>query len=228
VSSCPVCAAPSKSVCPHLALAAPATDFVRFAIEACHAAPLWRTVCRRGGDWDSTWLESSFCDRFLRGVPGFAGLTYEWRQGDQWALLWSSNPDRLWWSLRDRLEEEAANEGEAVSEVLCPVCGADCAGSACKHVAFDGDDLRTSEVVGGQRVVEALRLPEYAAAFLKKHAARFPSLLTVKSVEWCGGAPGLSGDYIYVFAKDRVALQAEISGFLAGIKKPAARKRRRR
>jgi hypothetical protein len=226
VSSCPVCSAPSDSVCPHLALAAPATDFVRRAIETCHAELLWRSICKRGEDF--TWLESAFCDRFLRALPPFVAMTHEWRDGpnpgqrEQWVLLWSKEPRGLWWDLRDRLEEEATrSEAEKTAEVPCPVCGADCAERSCQHVVFEGDDLKTSEVVGR----EALGLPESAAAFFERHRRRFPSLVSVESVQWCGGAPGLSGDYVYVWAKDPAALQNEIRNFVDG---KARRTKRRR
>ncbi len=56
------------------------------------------------------WLETAFCDRFLKPLVWFGGLEYEWRsgprpeQGGFWVLLWSKDPQRLWWELRDHLE----------------------------------------------------------------------------------------------------------------------------
>ena len=228
-SDCPVCGASSGAGCKHLALATSATDFIRRAVETCQAEPLWRSICKGGEDF--TWLESAFCDRFIRALHWFAGLSYDWRDGakpgqrDHWVLLWSSEPRGLWWDLRDRLEEEAAqNEAEVEAAVRCPVCGADCAKHSCQHVAFEGDDLRTSEVVGS----EALALPESAAAFFERHRRRFPSFVSVESQEWTGGAPGLSGIYTYVFTKDPAALRSEISSLLEGKMKPKVRRTNRR
>jgi hypothetical protein len=41
-------------------------------------------------------------------------MDYEWRtgpkpgQGGFWVLLWSKNPQRLWWELREDLERKTA------------------------------------------------------------------------------------------------------------------------
>ena len=109
--------------CGHLALAVEGRDFVRRCVECCQAQHQWREVCelRRGqlhrsGDWspeleDFTWLETAFCNEFLKDLRWFGGLDYEWRmgpkpgQGGFWVLLWSKNPQRLWWELRDNLEQ---------------------------------------------------------------------------------------------------------------------------
>ena len=59
------------------------------------------------------WLETAFCDRFLKQLAWFGGMDYEWRsgpkieQGGFWVLVWSKDPQRLWWELRDELERKA-------------------------------------------------------------------------------------------------------------------------
>src|SRR5205823_4198846 len=61
-----------------------------------------------------TWLETAFCDEFLRPLRWFAGMDYEWRtgakpgQGGFQVLLWSKDPQRLWWELQDELERLSA------------------------------------------------------------------------------------------------------------------------
>jgi hypothetical protein len=67
------------------------------------------------GEWspereDYTWLETAFCEEFLKALTWFGGMEYEWRSGANpaqagfWVLLWSKAPRRLWWELRDELE----------------------------------------------------------------------------------------------------------------------------
>jgi hypothetical protein len=67
------------------------------------------------GEWtpereDFTWLETAFCDEFLKPLRWFGGMDYEWRtgtrpeQGGFYVLLWSKEPQRLWWELQDELE----------------------------------------------------------------------------------------------------------------------------
>ncbi len=119
---CPFCRATTTELCGHLALAVEGRDFVRRCIDSSQAENQWREVChqRRGqlhrsGDWspeqeDFTWLETAFCNEFLKGLRWFGGLDYEWRSGPKtgqagfWVLLWSKNPQRLWWELRDTFE----------------------------------------------------------------------------------------------------------------------------
>ncbi len=120
---CPFCKAPAARQCEHLALAAEGRDFVRRCIELCQGQTQWRIICggadqgRRSG-WsdaasDFTWLETAFCDEFLKDLAWFGGLDHEWRsgpkteQGGFWVLLWSRQPQRLWWELRDELERRA-------------------------------------------------------------------------------------------------------------------------
>ena len=68
-------------------------------------------------DWspdhaDFTWLETAFCDMFLKHLSWFGGMDYEWRSGSKpeeggfWVLLWSRNPQQLWWELRDEFERK--------------------------------------------------------------------------------------------------------------------------
>jgi len=121
---CPICSRPSSRGCPHLALAAEARDFVRRCIESSQAMGQWQFLCERrrgtlrtGGDWspeheDFMWLETAFCSEFLNHLRWFAGIDYEWRtdrrleRGGFWVLLWSKEPRRLWWELRDEIEKQ--------------------------------------------------------------------------------------------------------------------------
>ena len=121
---CPYCKTAAVDRCAHLALAAEGRDFVRRCVEQAQAQFLWRALCdqrrlrqRRNGDWspeqeDFTWLETAFCDRFLKRLSWFGGLDYEWRngprpeQGGFWVLVWSKDPKRLWWELRDEIERQ--------------------------------------------------------------------------------------------------------------------------
>jgi hypothetical protein len=119
---CPFCKAPAADACSHLALAAEGRDFVQRCVELCHGQSLWETLRRQRRDqqrlaehWSSeqedyTWLETAFCDHFLKHLKWFGGMDYEWRtgpkleQGGFCVLLWSKDPRRLWWELRDELE----------------------------------------------------------------------------------------------------------------------------
>lgn len=121
---CPFCKAPALKGCEHLALAVEGREFVRRCIESCHGQRPWHTLCQmrraqlqRTGDWspereDFTWLETAFCDEFLKPLRWFHSLDYEWRtgpkpeQGGFWVLLWSRNPQQLWWELRDAFERQ--------------------------------------------------------------------------------------------------------------------------
>jgi hypothetical protein len=121
---CPFCRAPAMTGCEHLAVAAQGRDFVRRCVELCQGEKQWRTLCesrhRRGvasGEWspereDYTWLETAFCDEFLKRLRWFGGMESEWRSGSKpaqagfWVLLWSKDPQRLWWELRDEFERQ--------------------------------------------------------------------------------------------------------------------------
>jgi hypothetical protein len=110
--------------CEHLAVAAPGRDFVRRCVELCQGEKQWRLLCanrhRQGvasGEWspereDYTWLETAFCEEFLKRLRWFGGMEYEWRSEPKptlagfWVLLWSKNPQRLWWELRDEFERQ--------------------------------------------------------------------------------------------------------------------------
>ena len=140
---CPFCRTPATTGCEHLALAAEGRDFVRRCVELCQGEKQWRALCetrhRQGlasGEWspereDYTWLETAFCEEFLKPLTWFAGMEYEWRSGTKpaqagfWVLLWSKFPRRLWWALRDELEcqgKEVRPKGAASpeSEVRSP------------------------------------------------------------------------------------------------------------
>jgi hypothetical protein len=69
------------------------------------------------GEWspereDYTWLETAFCDEFLKPLAWFGGMEYEWRSGPRpnqtgfWVLVWSKDPRQLWWELRDEFERQ--------------------------------------------------------------------------------------------------------------------------
>ena len=123
---CPYCLAPAQRGCPHLALAVEARDFVRRCVERSEAQVQWQTLCQRrrgqlqsAGQWsperdDFTWLETAFCDEFLRRLSWFGAMDYEWRtgakpeQGGFWVLLWSKDAQRLWWELRDEFERQSS------------------------------------------------------------------------------------------------------------------------
>ncbi len=77
------------------------------------------------------WLETAFCQKFLRRLLWFGGLEHEWRtgprlnQGGFWVLLWSKDPTRLWWELRDEFERHtlksrAASSSNTATELRAP------------------------------------------------------------------------------------------------------------
>ena len=121
---CPLCKKPAMTGCEHLAVAAEGRDFVRRCVELCQGEKQWRALCewrhRQGlasGEWspereDYTWLETAFCEEFLKGLRWFGEMEYEWRSGPKpaqtgfWVLLWSKDPRRLWWELRDEFERQ--------------------------------------------------------------------------------------------------------------------------
>jgi hypothetical protein len=121
---CPFCGEPALNECKHLALAAEGRDFVRRCVELSHGEKQWRALgeARRRrrlvtGEWspereDYTWLETAFCDEFLKRLTWFGAMEYEWRSGPKpqqagfWVLLWSKDPRQLWWQLRDEFERQ--------------------------------------------------------------------------------------------------------------------------
>jgi len=131
--NCPFCQAAALIGCEHLALAAEGRDFVRRCVEVCGGERQWQALCqrrrnelRRSGEWspereDFTWLETAFCNEFLRHLRWFGGIDYEWRsgpktgQGGFWVLLWSKEPQRLWWELRDEFERQSCREIRAAA-----------------------------------------------------------------------------------------------------------------
>jgi hypothetical protein len=122
---CPYCKTLASTGCRHLAVAAEGRDFVRRCIELCQGEKQWRGLCdwrRRErlatGEWspereDYAWLETAFCDEFLKRLTWFGGMESEWRSGPKpnqtgfWVLLWSKDPRQLWWELRDEFERQA-------------------------------------------------------------------------------------------------------------------------
>ena len=123
---CPFCLTHALRGCSHLALAVEARDFVRRCVESCSAQTQWQALCQsrramlqRTGKWtpereDFTWLETAFCSEFLKHLSWFGEMDYEWRtgarpeQGGFWVLLWSKEPERLWWELRDSFEKHCS------------------------------------------------------------------------------------------------------------------------
>jgi hypothetical protein len=129
---CPFCLTPARRGCSHLALAVEARDFVKGCVDHSEAQVPWQTLCqlRRGelqrtGNWtpereDFAWLETAFCNEFLKRLSWFREMDYEWRtgakpqQGGFWVLLWSKDPRRLWWELRDEIERQSLLQIPAV------------------------------------------------------------------------------------------------------------------
>lgn len=121
---CPFCKTAAHQGCAHLALAVEGRDFVRRCVELCAGQRLWEAVCDRrrtqrsgGNGWspereDFMWLETAFSAEFLKRLNWFGGMDYEWRsgprpeQGGFWVLVWSKDPQRLWWELRDEFERQ--------------------------------------------------------------------------------------------------------------------------
>ncbi len=121
---CPFCKAAASAGCRHLALAAEGRHFVRRCVEMAESQKQWEELCtqrrrqhRLSGNWspeqeDFIWLETAFCNEFLKHLIWFGGMDYEWRtgpkldQGGFWVLLWSKDPQRLWWELRDEFERQ--------------------------------------------------------------------------------------------------------------------------
>ncbi|HOC55870.1 MAG TPA: hypothetical protein PKI20_09640 [Verrucomicrobiota bacterium] len=122
---CPFCKAPAATGCKHLAVAVEGRDFVRRCVELCQGEKQWRALSEQRrrqqvatGEWspeqeDYTWLETAFCEEFLRRLSWFGGMEHEWRAGPGTnqagflVLLWSKDPRQLWWQLRDELERQA-------------------------------------------------------------------------------------------------------------------------
>jgi len=95
----------------------------------CHGQNQWEKLCNqrrsqlhRTGEWSSeredfTWLETAFRDEFLKRLRWFGGMDYEWRtgsrpeQGGFWVLLWSKDPQYLWWELLDEFERQREGVG---------------------------------------------------------------------------------------------------------------------
>ncbi len=122
--NCPFCHTPSSKACLHLALAVEARDFVRTCVARCEGEREWAALRQQrreqrllSGEWspeqeDFTWLENAFCESFLRQLRLFGGMEHEWRldpsngRGGFWVLLWSKDPRRLWWELKDELDRQ--------------------------------------------------------------------------------------------------------------------------
>jgi hypothetical protein len=216
-----------------LALAAAPRDFVRLCVEKSHAEYLWRFICVRNERADFTWLETSFCERFLKPLAYFGVMEYEWRQGnkpgqkDLVVLVWSRSPRQLWWELRDLIGilADEMQDAPPPKTISCPVCGQD-PDRECSHLVLQGADLLTSEVVSlyyPQGAYEKLKtakpdLPDRAATFFREFRKMFPSLAAVQCRAWDEETLGLDGDYVYVWVKDLAAFENELQEFLVNVR----------
>ena len=90
---CPLCKRPAMTGCEHLAVAAEGRDFVRRCVRVSQGEKQWRALCewrhRQGlasGEWspereDYTWLETAFCEEFLKRLTWFGGMEYNGAPG---------------------------------------------------------------------------------------------------------------------------------------------------
>ncbi len=132
------------------------------------------------------------------------------------------------WPGRARLSEMknpfySPEPEENEPEVRCPYCSAlPMEGEECKHLFIHGDDLRTETIVEDSCGAEvwlkvsasnARALPEFAVDFLERH---FKRLVKIDSCGWGGVVPGLSGNYTFVWTRNRVTLQNQINDFVEG------------
>jgi hypothetical protein len=230
--NCPICRAPVENRCAHLALSATAVDFVRACIEACHGQQPW-SLLREDTSADFTWIESAFSDRFLRKLAWFGAMASEWRGdlprgGDLLVALWSKDPQRLWWELRDELERQAERivllQATDAEPACCPVCGANPdEDDECEHLVVHDDELSLKcviEAVSGeeswQRLIKAhpALADESLHAFFDNFERHFPSFVEIREFPCGGEIPGLSGSYAFVWADDATSFTAELNGFL--------------
>jgi hypothetical protein len=84
-----ICSEPASINCSHLALASEAREFVRRCVEHSQAQRQWQILCinrlraaRSGSQWSSEledfmWLETAFCNEFLKPLRWFQGIDYE-------------------------------------------------------------------------------------------------------------------------------------------------------
>ena len=225
-ATCPYCQTPATASCPHLALAAEPRDFVSHCVAACHGDSAWQRLCRANAKADFTWLETAFADHFLKPLDWFGSLAHEWRsagksrQRDVWALVWSPDPQKLWWELRDHLEAQLSPPPAlpVPEPVHCPVCGKSPVEVECEHLVIHGDDLSAADIVSlynpkatwTKLHPDTPGVPDDAATFLEKFAAQFPSLTGIERRPWQGETLGFKSDYLYVWAKDPAAFVAEV------------------
>ena len=229
-ATCPYCQTPAATPCPHLALAAGPRDFVGRCVAACHGESAWQGLCKSNEKADFTWLETAFADRFLKPLDWFGSLEHEWRtvpksrRRDVWTLLWSLDPQKLWWELRDHLEAQLQQTPilPPPNPVRCPVCGKSPVETECEHLVIHGDDLSAADIVSLYNPRASwTRLhptvpgtPDDAATFLEKFAAQFPSLTGIERRPWQGETLGFKSDYLYVWAEDPEAFVAEVGKLL--------------
>ena len=228
---CPYCRNPATKGCAHLALATAPRDFVWLCIEQSASTFDWRGICKRDENADFLWLETAFCERFLKPLHWFGNLSYEWRERgssatrDQLAILWSPSPRKLWWELRDHIEKYAhssAIDSRWNGTVQCPVCGEIPGRSECEHLILHGDDLATADLValidprGAWDRLKANQpnTPESAASFLREFARFFPSIARVEQCRWPEETLGFGENYVFIWAKSAEAFEKEFQKFL--------------
>jgi hypothetical protein len=227
---CPYCQTPAAQRCAHLALAAAPRDFVRECIGRSHGAPFWQRLTTGQPREDFLWLETAFAERFLKPLPDFGALEYEWRTvehggaRDLWVLLWSPRPANLWWELRDTLDAHAHKIiplPVITRTARCPLCQLS-ASVGCEHLLIQGEDLAAADLVslfhpqGAWNRLLALRpdAPAEAATFLKRYTAHFTSVVSVERRPWHGENLGFRGDDLLVWVRSLGAFEREMSAFL--------------
>jgi hypothetical protein len=237
---CPFCKSSAQDGCLHLALACDGRDFVNRCVETCHGRKPWRTLCALPSEalngekrpspiqvLDFTWIETAFTEKFLKHLQWFGGLDHEWRaapnprKAGSWALLWSKDPQRLWWELLDELVRQADELSEEAGIIHCPICKQPVADEyQHEHLAISTDESQivkgVVEFAGAEVLWECLRNEsneDYlrnSSAFLGGFVEPCRLAARLDREVWTGGAPGLSGAWLYLWTADRTQLSEEI------------------
>lgn len=224
---CPYCQAPARKKCEHLILEARSKDFVKQCIAAAEAKPLWKRLKATKDENAFTTDRAAFCDIYLKPLSEYCAVETNLRLGPEgrrelWAVLWSEDPDSLWFELRSRLDN-AADEAEetARNTVWCPICHRN-AENECSHLLIHGDDLQVRHLFSKlasyeawEKILETLpELPDSLYWFFKKYKRQFPSFVRTMQNAWGGDSPGRSGFYQYVFVKNTDHFETEFQEFL--------------
>jgi hypothetical protein len=237
---CPFCRALAQNGCAHLAVACDGRDFVNRCVELCHGQTRWQTICdvharevdRPTGSsparlLDFTWIETAFCEKFLKHLRWFGGLDLEWRttpnpkQAGSWALLWSRDPQRLWWELFDDLDRQAEELTGETGMIYCPICKQPFSNEQPhEHLAISADESevvrRAVEFADAEALWDCLcreSSEDYvrdASSFLSAFVEPCPAAARVDSEVWTGGAPGLSAVWTCLWTADPARLREEI------------------